>query len=115
MNRKPEYPGQKQQQPLVGCSGNPIILVLMRVSLPSKLRKTTTNNKRERHTHTERQTESYTRAHTLSHIHTCAFTHYCSSMVGYIEGIGGSGRERKKEKKKGLHIQQHIYSHVRSK
>ena len=42
---KPEYPGEN---PLVRCSANPMILILMRVSLPSKLRKTT----RERDTHT---------------------------------------------------------------
>ena len=30
-------------------------------------------------------------ARTLSHIHTCAYTHYCSSVVGYSEDIGGSG------------------------
>ena len=69
MNRKPEYTGKKQQQPLVGCSGNPIILVLMRVSLPSKLRKTTTNNKRERHTHRKTDRELHTCTDTFTHTH----------------------------------------------
>ena len=46
---KPEYPGEN---PLVRCSANPMsmILILMRVSLPPKLKKTT--KEREMHTYT---------------------------------------------------------------
>ena len=44
---KPEYPGEN---PLVRCSANPMILILMRVSLPPKLKKTT--KERETHTYT---------------------------------------------------------------
>ena len=72
--------------PLVRCSENPV-LVLMRVSLPSKLRKTTKATKQQKK---GRGGGSYTCAHTLSDSHTCKY--YCSSMVGYSEGIGGSGR-----------------------
>ena len=52
---KPEYPGENS---LVGCSANPMILILMRVSLPSKLRKT---NKQIRERDTDAQTLSHNR------------------------------------------------------
>ena len=56
MNGKTGIPRGKKQT-LVRCSANPMILILMRVSLPSRLRKTAATRKRER----ERRT------HTLSH------------------------------------------------
>ena len=43
---KPEYPGEN---PLVRCSANPMILILMRVSLPPKLKKTTKERERDAH------------------------------------------------------------------
>ena len=104
---KPEYPGEKH--PLVGCSETPIILILMRASLPSKLRKIkqpkhNNNNKGEREGERETHTQTHACActHTLTHNHTRAYTHYCSSMVGYSEGIGGSGMKRRKGKKARL-------------
>ena len=48
MNGKNGVPGEN---PLVRCSANPMILILMRVSLPSKLR-TTTTKERDMHTYT---------------------------------------------------------------
>ena len=84
-----------------------MVLILMKFSLSSKLRK---QNNQQR----ERERESYTRAHTLSHIQKRAYRHYCSSMVCYSEGIGGSGRG-KHLNLNYIYIQQHIYSHIRSK
>ena len=46
------------KNPLVRCSANPMILILMRVSLPSKLRKTITRE-RETHTHIHSHTIIY--------------------------------------------------------
>ena len=61
----------------------------MRVSLPSKLRKTKPNQNKQTKGR-ERQRELHTRTYTLTHAHN--YTHYCSTMVGYSEGIERSGR-----------------------
>ena len=52
--------------PLVRCNANPMILLLMRVSRPSKLRKT---NKKTR----ERERDVCIHMYTLSHNYTCAY------------------------------------------
>ena len=57
MNGKTGIPRVKKQT-LVRCSANPMILILMRVSLPSRLRKTAATRKRERETHTYTLTQS---------------------------------------------------------
>ena len=75
----------------------------MRVPLPSKLRKT----KRPKQNLKER--ESCTRAHTLSHNHTRAYSHYCSSMVGYSEAMGGSASEKEKQQQKNNYIFNSIF------
>ena len=51
--------------PLVGCSANPMILILMRGSLPSKLRKTN-KKKTERCVCGGGERGRYTRTHTLT-------------------------------------------------
>ena len=56
----------------------------------------------------ENKTKRKRATHTLSCTHTHIYMHYCSFMV---LGIGGSGRGGKK----GIHIQQHVYRHVKKK
>ena len=59
----------RRKNPLVGCNTNPMILILMRASLLSKIRRTTTTttNKKQR----EREREK--RTHTLSHNRICVY------------------------------------------
>ena len=49
---KPEYPWGEGGGTLVGCSANPMILILMGVLLPSKLRRIKKKEDRETHTYT---------------------------------------------------------------
>ena len=61
----------RRKNPLVGCSANPMILILMRASLSLKIRRTTTTTtnkkqrERERETHTYTFTQSYLRIYVL--------------------------------------------------
>ena len=66
MNGKTGVPeGRGEHTPLVGCSANPMILILTKVALPSKLRKKEENKLKKR----DRRT------HTLSHSRTCVYTY----------------------------------------
>ena len=80
MNGKTRVP--REEKTLVGCSENPMILILMRVSLSRKLRKTNKNKQKKRGRVLHMRTYTHTR--------TCMQN--CSSMVGYSEGTGGSRR-----------------------
>ena len=80
MNGKTRVTGKT---PLVTCSENPVTSILMRVSLPSKLRKTKTNQNKQTKGR-ERQRELHTRTYTLTHAHN--YTHYCSTLVGSGRG-----------------------------
>ena len=60
------------EKTLVGCSANPVILILMRVSLPSKLTKTKqTKINKQKLIKRERERERERRTPTLSHNRTC--------------------------------------------
>ena len=83
---KPEYPGEKH--PLVGCSETPIILILMRASLPSKLRKIkqpkhNNNNKGEREGERETHTHKHTRVRVHTHTHTQSHTRIYALLQFY--------------------------------
>ena len=55
-----QFQGMNRKNPLLECSANPMILILMRASLPSKIRKTTTNKKQR-----ERQRNAHIHSHTI--------------------------------------------------
>ena len=83
MNGKTGVPGRKPKNnnnQLVGCSGNSMILILMRVSLPSKLRKTKQppppplppqKKRKKKKKRRKEETELHTLTYALTHTHTC--------------------------------------------
>ena len=82
---KPEYPGEI---PLVRCSANPMsmILILMRVSLPPKLKKTT--KERDAHIH--------------SHMHIYVLMQYYGKAMPTVnasEGVGGKAEKKSQQHK----------------